>query len=283
MTFNDEGRSWVRPKFFHGDMNEDPVEWVEELDNIRRVNRWTDETVIDMVGYYCRDEASTWFRTNETKFTTYRELKESFLSKFRTERRIERWRQELECRRQKPNETVGKLVHSVQKLIDRVGVTDEKEKVRYLLRALKPAYQTNIRRGRPATFEEVVELAQVEEMAFDQGDFDASPVKSSRRQANQDAFERGGAKRMENTTTVPNPGYIEQGNATQPPSVDEKIGMLVDEFRKLKINLLNGSRRQGPKICYACQQEGHIRRNCPYNNMSGRTAMQEVSEGSGKV
>ncbi|KAL1923213.1 uncharacterized protein VTP21DRAFT_9589 [Calcarisporiella thermophila] len=83
MTINNEGRSWVRPKFFHGDMNEDPVEWIEELDNIRRVNHLTDETLIDIAGYYCRDKASTWYRTNETKFAIYEDFEGCIMSKFR--------------------------------------------------------------------------------------------------------------------------------------------------------------------------------------------------------
>ncbi|KAL1914879.1 uncharacterized protein VTP21DRAFT_7795 [Calcarisporiella thermophila] len=131
------------------------------------------------------------------------------MTKFRTERRVERWHQELENRRQKPNETVGKLVHSVKKLIDRVGMSDEREKLRYLIRALKPIYQTNIRRAKPETFEEVVELAQVEEMAFDQGEFEAPQSKGSRRMASQEAFENGNAKRTENISAAPNRGYTE--------------------------------------------------------------------------
>ncbi|KAL1923215.1 uncharacterized protein VTP21DRAFT_9591 [Calcarisporiella thermophila] len=68
MTVNDEGRRWVRPEYFYGDINEDPVECINELVNIRRVNRRMEETVIEMSGYYSRDEESTGYRMNEARF-----------------------------------------------------------------------------------------------------------------------------------------------------------------------------------------------------------------------
>ena len=91
---------------FKGD-NQDPVEWLQDFEVAARANGITDERKIQIVRGYLEGSAAAWFDQRATdnalilnNWTNVgndeHDFKHRFVLKFRTQRKVEQWQNELE-------------------------------------------------------------------------------------------------------------------------------------------------------------------------------------------
>lgn len=143
------------PPSFHGSPTEDPEEWLEHLERVRRFNRWDDDETLRQVFFYLEDSARIWFENHERTLTTWELFKTELSQTFTTLVRKERAEQLLQTRTQYPNESVLVFVEDMKRLFRRTdpGMTEEK-KLRFLMRGVKQELFACLVRNPPKTVSE---------------------------------------------------------------------------------------------------------------------------------
>ncbi|XP_077538644.1 uncharacterized protein LOC144151464 [Haemaphysalis longicornis] len=156
------------PPSFRGAPAEDPEEWLEKLERVRKFNRWDDAETFRHVFFYMEDSARTWFENHESSLTNWAQFKSEFTKTFTTVVRKERAALLLETRTQHPNEGVLIFVEEMKQLFRRADpeMTEEK-KLRFLMRGVKEELFAGLVRNPPKTVAEFVTEASTIEKALE--------------------------------------------------------------------------------------------------------------------
>lgn len=253
-------RALRKPPAFMGRQEEDPSQWIRRFDLLRRANRWDDETAITVVGSYMEGLAADWFFQDEDRVDElWVKFEQEFRARFVSPASEETWWDELENRRQGSTESVDEVAGAILKLLVKLRITDERLRVRYLLKALRPEIAQHVMRSkRDGTWENTVEQAKVE-------------------QTIQTTFQENSTI----ATQVGTPGRLIPGRDQSAVPTWEKdrrakdpLEKISEEFEKLRIYVTKTVGRlesgKGPGggsssqvTCHRCQEQGHYARDCP--------------------
>lgn len=288
------------PTFCGG--NRDPIEWLEEFNRSARINQYTSEYKLQVVGGYLQGAVGQWF--NETQegrnpITHWNDrnrasFESAFLATFKTTALINQWRFELQAKMQKLNETVEQYANDVKRLIKRIDGENrwgEDEKVWYFLKGLRKdvAYQARplILSQENSSLEAAIRIAKqfeenaqtYPETAFGYGATTyATPQVFTptygQNKNREDEIERIVQKALapivEKLQRITERDDRNENTSYRRPNYDNHRSMNMSYRRP---NYDNDNRGQNarnynnnannPVRCYTCGQAGHISRLCP--------------------
>ncbi|KAG2190952.1 hypothetical protein INT47_009224, partial [Mucor saturninus] len=252
MTENNPARlfKFLGPtEIFTGTTSIDPVHWLRHLERIRMGAALSDTEIVLVAATHMKGNAARWWAVNEDNITTWDNFKKQFKKQFASEQFEEIWWREIETTNQTTNQSVTDLALKLQELLGLVKVTDEGQKIRTLLRALRPetAYQIE-KMGVPDKWDDLVNRA-------------------SKLQYVQDKYEKP------SSYSQPARSQRSQPHSDDASSIHGALSDLVREFKALKIHLVDSRKPRRTFTCFECGQEGHRRPECPN--------LQETSQGKG--
>ncbi|XP_077522936.1 uncharacterized protein LOC144133634 [Amblyomma americanum] len=126
------------PRTFHGETEEDVVEWLRHYERCSKYNRWNSTARLYNVVFFFAGKALTWFDNHEEILTTWSRFVEEISKSFGdTLAKKERAEQQLSQRAQLPGETCTRYIEEVLKLCRTVNRQMlEDDKVGHLLKRI---------------------------------------------------------------------------------------------------------------------------------------------------
>jgi hypothetical protein len=70
------------PEFIPGQTNQSPAKWVDKIDQLARINRWDENTTIQLMKNRLAGLARTWYNNLTTYTYTWEELKALLIKTF---------------------------------------------------------------------------------------------------------------------------------------------------------------------------------------------------------
>ncbi|KAG0423563.1 hypothetical protein HPB47_000671 [Ixodes persulcatus] len=279
-------RPFAPPPVFRGKADEDLEDWLHLYERYGRSLAWTDEQKADNLVFALEDVARRWYvtalreQTPETWVSWQKALRETFAGDH-----VQEWAYiRLQEKRQQPGETPQQYVSGILQLCTRVnaGMPDA-EKLRYLLRGLRPEMMERVAISNPRTTQEFLQqlqrLTHVGAMARHAlmtmpthplpGLHTESPVLAPGPDLGSAP---GGAGTLSNPTEVfytPRQDVPDRSTAAVLGAMQETLRALtaaVDRLgqRDRRPFPPRGSRNQGGQVvCFRCNRVGHIMRQCP--------------------
>ncbi|CAN7951197.1 unnamed protein product [Ixodes pacificus] len=279
-------RPFAPPPVFRGKADEDLEDWLHLYERYGRSLAWTDEQKADNLVFALEDVARRWYvtalreQTPETWVSWQKALRETFAGDH-----VQEWAYiRLQEKRQQPGETPQQYVSGILQLCTRVnaGMPDA-EKLRYLLRGLRPEMMERVAISNPRTTQEFLQqlqrLTHVGAMARHAlmtmpthplpGLHTESPVLAPGPDLGSGP---GGAGTLSNPTEVfytPRQDVPDRSTAAVLGAMQETLRALtaaVDRLgqRDRRPFPPRGSRNQGGQVvCFRCNRVGHIMRQCP--------------------
>ncbi|EIE86163.1 hypothetical protein G6F46_013171 [Rhizopus delemar] len=150
----------ARPEPFYGVKGENPGSWLRSIDRIRKGTKASDEDVLLIVGTLLKGNAGIWWDSIEDFVTTWSDFKTKFLGNYINEETKIQWRKELKNKKQGPVETIDELVNYQLDMFQRLGWTDEGDKIEVFISALREDYSYEVERARHVTWEGAVKDAK---------------------------------------------------------------------------------------------------------------------------
>lgn len=153
------------PKIFRGN-KDNVIQWVEEIDNLMNIAHVPETSRLDLVSYSLRGDAFQWFKNNKGSLPSWndfiREIKKAFTSSFSEELAFKT----LESYTQGQNQPVRNFYNEVLKLCTAADSSmSESTKLKNLLNKVKPTIQLEVRKRKPKSPAEFLEIAkEIEEL-----------------------------------------------------------------------------------------------------------------------
>jgi uncharacterized FlaG/YvyC family protein len=289
------------PSFCGG--NRDPMEWLEEFNRAARINQYTSEYKLQVVGGYLQGAVGQWFseiQEGRSPITHWNDrshvsFEPSFLTNFKTTALINQWRFELQMKVQKLNETVEQYANDVKRLIKRIDGENrwsEDEKVWQFLKGLRKdvAYQARplILSQENPTLEAAIRIARqfeensqtYPEVAAGYGAAmytNAQGLTPTRGQENnkEDVIERIVQKALapiveklqritERDERNANMSYRRPNyESHRTTNMSYRRPNYENDNRGQNVRNYNNNNTNDPFRCFTCEQAGHIARACP--------------------
>ena len=157
---------------FAGLPTEDPVQWLDDFNRVARSSNVDEAARLAKVGAYLHGDAAAWYDVDHANCQNWEQdnndsFKTRFLNQFRTAAKINKWRDELLRRMQKPGESVTSYAKDVKSLIKRIApaanAMTNSEKVYHFTKGLNP--ELNAQMTPALTFQPNTTLSQAIEYA----------------------------------------------------------------------------------------------------------------------
>ena len=163
----------IEVPLFHGNDDEDPVEWLNYFEEAHTANGWSDARKLALAVGHLRDTAREWYRQNAATITQYvdnttiaQSFKHQFPLYFATADKQRQWTHELQNIKQKDGESVELYSTRFKKLLRRAtsgAALDARYQVNYFLNGLSPAYVSQVVISNPATLDDAITRAKLVE------------------------------------------------------------------------------------------------------------------------
>src|SRR5438477_286669 len=122
----------IKPRFFEGQTDEDPAEWVKEFNRAAEANEWTNDDAdnnlrLRMAKAHLKGEAADWCDDNAGTLTRWNngpnnnQMAQLIVTQFATGHRKQQWLQQFEEIRQKKGESVEEFTKRFNKAVRKVG------------------------------------------------------------------------------------------------------------------------------------------------------------------
>jgi hypothetical protein len=153
------------PKLFHGS-KDNVMTWIEEIDHLMQIAHVPDSNRLDLIAYSLRGDALQWFKNNKSTLVDWhvfiREIKKAFTSSFCEELAFKT----LESYIQGEHQSVRNFYNEVLKLCKEADSSmSESTKLKNLLNKVKPSIQLEVRKRKPKSPVEFLEIAkEIEEL-----------------------------------------------------------------------------------------------------------------------
>lgn len=252
-----------------------PLNWIKRLQRLKELAELTDKEMLLIASDHLTGKAENWYEVVASKkCSTWLEFVGAFKMKY-CEDQDDRWWRELNSLRQLSDETVEDVDVRLRELCALLEIDDDRTMVRAFLDAINEdiAYEVereNIKNGKRLlkSYDIVVSAATKLER-----------VKTKYHR------QIGGSSVV--NPSVATPSVVAPSAGSESGTIND----LLNEFRQLKISMLNAAERNGPSavtgnqanvlntsvpvrqiVCYDCGEPGHKRYQCPRRNASSTTA-----------
>ncbi|CAN7998640.1 unnamed protein product [Ixodes hexagonus] len=280
-------RPFAPPPVFRGKADEDLEDWLHLYERYGRSLAWTDAQKADNLVFALEDVARRWYvtalreKTPETWVGWQNALRDTFAGDH-----IQEWAYiRLQERRQQPGETPQQYVAGTLQLCTRINTEmPDAEKLRYLLRGLRPEMMERVAISNPRTTQEFLQhlqrLTHVGAMARHvlmampthplPGLHAENPIRAP-------GYDLGSPPGAAETLGSPTDLFYAPGRHDVPDrSTAAVLEAMQETLRALTaaVDRLGqrdrrpfpprGSRNQGGQVvCFRCNRAGHIMRQCP--------------------
>lgn len=280
-------RPFAPPPVFRGKADEDLDDWLHLYERYGRSLAWTDEQKADNLVFALEDVARGWYVTalREKTAETWDDWRKALQSTFAGDH-VQEWAYiRLQERRQQPGETPQQYVSGMLQLCARVNANmPDGEKLRYLVRGLRPEMMERVALSNPRTTQEFLQhlqrLTHIGAMARHAltampthplpGFYAGNPDGMLGRDLGASAST---TEAVSNSTEILYAPSRQEGPDRSTAAV---LGAMQETLRALTAavdRLGQRDRRpfppRGPRttggqvICYRCRRTGHIMRQCP--------------------
>ncbi|CAF2223106.1 unnamed protein product [Rotaria magnacalcarata] len=153
------------PKIFRGS-KDDVMTWIEEIDHLMQIAHVPVCNRLNFIAYSLRGDALQWFKNNKSTLVDWhvfiREIKKAFTSSFCEELAFKT----LESYTQGEHQSVRNFYNEFLKLCKEANSSmSESTKLKNLLNKVKPSMQLEVRKRKPKSPEDFLELAKgIEEL-----------------------------------------------------------------------------------------------------------------------
>jgi deoxyadenosine/deoxycytidine kinase len=254
---------------FTGHSGEDPIRWTLRIERIAVPLQCSDDAKLAVALSRLEGQAYDW--SEACTFHTWADFKNALYTRYNEEPRIVK--NKLYKCRQAAGENVMAYVDRFRVLAMRARVNDLEELVDRFLSGLIPSIYDRVIVSCPPTFELAVEKAVYFE----------KKLLLTKGRLGPDEYEqaRGGRGGSNTPQRAPREGgnYAQWGQGRAPtPTREAPESRGVDNLRQGFENMkLNTRSHYGPeKVCFKCQQPGHIAAFCPNERPGGMGSMGTV-------
>ncbi|OAD71996.1 hypothetical protein PHYBLDRAFT_146976 [Phycomyces blakesleeanus NRRL 1555(-)] len=145
------------PEIFVGGPNGKSFSWLLHMDQLKKGIGMTDEEAILVAATHFCGMAAKWWAICEAKVTMWEVFSKEFKKQFVSQQMKDvRWT-EIEETRQGSGQTVGKVALHLQELFGLVTLSNKAQKIRILLKALRPEIAYEIEKsGLPRSWDKLV-------------------------------------------------------------------------------------------------------------------------------
>ena len=115
----------ITPPNYHGRMDEDPLDWVDQFEIAKNANSWGNDRAADIAAGCMKDAAARWYLANKDQIDRWytngnnTNFKTKFLEKFATDIRQDAWHQ-IYRRLEQGDQTVDEYVIAFEKALERI-------------------------------------------------------------------------------------------------------------------------------------------------------------------
>ncbi|UYV81060.1 hypothetical protein LAZ67_19002681 [Cordylochernes scorpioides] len=282
-------------EFFGGYSEEDPAEWLEELELLARQQRWPEDVMLAYARSYLKGPAKKWAKLNTPQiFSNWTTFKKTLMQDFKIADTTKfKLIMELQNRVQGYNESTLRYAEDVLNLCNKVNSKMSAEDKLYYMKTGLNKYLSLVVLMTPcSTVKEFLELAR----RIDQHLVDFEQRRSCRQRSNPiQPFQtrkynynnyRGSARPSNEKPQISNERPTDYGRQNIIPSKFEGKRIIETRAGTSGVNLRNSPppqqnrnneqrstrpntyyRRQyqvDKRICWNCSEQGHISRYCPY-------------------
>lgn len=286
-TPNATPRPFAPPPVFRGKTDEDLDDWLHLYERYGRSLAWTDEQKADNLVFVLEDAARGWYVTalREETPETWEDWRKALQNTFAGDH-VQEWAYiRLQERRQQPGETPQQYVTGILQLCTRVNAKmPDAEKLRYLVRGLRPEMMERVALSNPRTTQEFLQhlqrLTHIGAMARHAlmampthplpGLYAGNPDGVPGPDLGASAITTGAVSNATEILYAPSrQEATDRNTAAVLGAMQETLRALtaaVDRLghRDRRPFPPRGPRTQGGQvICYRCHRAGHIMRQCP--------------------
>ncbi|OMH82848.1 DNA damage-inducible protein 1, partial [Zancudomyces culisetae] len=239
-------RVTMEPEKFNPLEELEPKKWLKRYEMAAINNGWSDENKIEKLENYVVGKARTWYDRMYTSFASWEDTKQKFNEKFAGEEEEYKAWNEMQEIRQEEGEDVESLSIRIDVTARRANICGDKEKIKYLMKAVAPNQRKLVMKSKVKTYEEAVNLL-IEEELVDNICFDNRPQTSSKK------IEDNGRDRLN----------------IQPSDIET----LIDKFNQISSFMLkemNGSRFRSSHT-YNPQEKREYQKPRPHYNGKNRS------------
>ena len=236
---------------FQGAAHEDVNDWLDQFDRVAIVQEWTEELKCQVFPLYLGGTALAWYSSSTPAVQdAWTDLKAGLIEAFKPVNYQGLMDTKLRQRRQANDETVIQYFYDVKRLCDKVDpAMPETSKISHILEGLLPYYAERVIPLQPDTCDDLLKKLQLVQQA------------------------RDSASRAKPLAADPLPALAVGTSVT--PSLDEIRKIIRDEIGQALGSQSQGRPSQGSRRvpiaerrCWACNQVGHLKRNCPQRGAS---------------
>ncbi|CAF1545004.1 unnamed protein product, partial [Didymodactylos carnosus] len=150
------------PKTFTG--KENVSSWLEEIDQQFTTSKWPEDSRLQYIPQFPRNEARQWYKENKTKITTWSQFKTDIKTAYTSTYEVTLAFQRLKNYQQTNNQTVKQYYAEILKLCEEADIqVSEQMKLQYLLDNLKPSIKIKVIEKSPKTTAQFLEYAKTVE------------------------------------------------------------------------------------------------------------------------
>ncbi|KAG2190967.1 hypothetical protein INT47_007112 [Mucor saturninus] len=204
------------PEIFVGGPNAEALSWLQHMERLKRGVGMSDEEAILVAATHFRGTAAKWWAIHEEEIVTWEKFVEEFKKQFAARHMEDIWWNEIEQIRQGQGQSVGDVALRLQELFGLVALSNESQKVRILLKALREevAYEVE-KMGVPRSWNDLVNMATKVETV-------------------EEKYRRSGAR------SGPEFGNLSvAGSLAKNSFVEDALSELIKEFKTMKIHLVD--------------------------------------------
>ncbi|OMH82989.1 hypothetical protein AX774_g3513 [Zancudomyces culisetae] len=156
-------RTIMEPEKFNPMEELEPKKWLKRYELASENNGWSEANRIEKLEKYVVGKARTWYDRMYPTFTSWEETKKKFKEKFAGEEEEYRAWNEMQEIRKREGEDIEALSIRIDITARRANIKEDKEKIKYLMKAVAPEHRKLILKSKVKLYEEAVNLLIEEE------------------------------------------------------------------------------------------------------------------------
>ncbi|OMH80450.1 hypothetical protein AX774_g6114 [Zancudomyces culisetae] len=156
-------RITMEPDIFNPAEELEPKKWLKRYELDAGNNGWSNENKIEKLEKYVIGKARTWYDRMYHAFESWEDTKKKFIEKFAGEEEEYKAWNEMQAIRQEEGEDIESLTIRIDVTARRANISEDKEKIKYLMKAVAPQHRKLIMKNKIKRYQDAVDLLIEEE------------------------------------------------------------------------------------------------------------------------